>query len=191
MIKELAQKLEGYETEQWPIDAILDVELMTKNVLDPCCGFGVLGDAALYRRHNVRFMDIYRWSDVLNLTVKDFLKHFEDLSNTTVFMNPPFSKACEFVDHARMMGARKIICFQRHAWREGSIDTGKKRGAWWEKNPPARTWLCGDRAQCLRFDLRGQDIAKPPTAHSWFVWERGHKGAEITRALYKNHNYHV
>lgn len=192
MIKKLAQDLEGYETEQWPIEAILDVELMTRKVLDPCLGFGVLAAEAMKRGHDVNTIDIHAWNDNFPPHhLLDFLTYFEDLSDTTVFMNPPFSKACEFVDHARMMGARKIICFQRQAWREGSLEGGKKRGAWWEANPPARTWLCGDRAQCLRFDLRGQNIAKPPTAHSWFVWERGHKGAEITRGLYKGHRYHV
>ena len=185
MIKELATKLEAYETEQWPIDAILDVELMTKKVIDPCCGFGVLGQAAEQKGYWVKFIDIHPWLDETNIIIKDFLTHFEDLNETTVFMNPPFSLACEFVDHARMMGARKIICFQRYAWREGALDGQSKRGTWWEKNPPARIWLCGDRAQCLRFDLRGQNIPKPPTAHAWFVWERGHRGAEITRGLYK------
>ena len=191
MIKDLAKKLEGYETEQGPIDAILDVELMTYEVFDPCCGYGVLGKAAEYRGHYVTFMDIYPWFEENNVVIQDFLKHFEDLSDTTVFMNPPFSLACEFVDHVRMMNARKIICFQRYAWREGALNDGKKRGAWWEKNPPSRIWLCGNRAQCLRFDLRGQNISKPPTAHAWFVWERGHRGAEVTRGLYDGHNYHV
>lgn len=190
-MKELAKKLEGYETPQWAIDRILDVELMTGDVLDPCCGFGVLGQAALNLGYGVRFMDIYPWADIPNMVVKDFLTHFEDLSEETVFMNPPFSKACQFVDHARAMNARKIICFQRYSWREGALDGISKRGAWWEKTPPARTWVCGDRAQCLRFDIRsgfdqdGKKIAPPPTVHAWFVWKRGHRGAEITRGLYK------
>lgn len=190
-MKELAQQLEAYQTDQWCIDAILDVELMTQRVLDPCCGHGVLGVEAECRGHWVKYIDVHPWCDENNVIITDFLTYFDDLTDTTVFMNPPFSLACDFVDHCRMMNARKIICFQRHAWREGSLNSGKKRGTWWEKNPPARTWLCGDRAQCLRFDLLGQDVAKPPTAHSWFVWERGHRGAEVTRALYKDYQYSV
>lgn len=190
-MKSLAQKLEAYQTDAWCIDAILDVELLTPKVFDPCCGFGVMGDAAKDRGYKVTEMDIHDWSGKPDIINKDFLMHFDNLFDTTVFMNPPFSKACQFVDHARMMNARKIVCFQRYAWREGSFGKGEQRGAWWEANPPSRTWLCGDRAQCLRFDLIGTQVAKPPTAHAWFVWERGHRGAEVTRALYKNHNYHV
>ena len=33
----------------------------------------------------------------------------------TIFMNPPFSKAVEFVEKAIALGARKIVCFQRFA----------------------------------------------------------------------------
>lgn len=188
---ELAQRLEGYQTDLWAIDAILDVEILTQNVIDPCCGYKVIGEAAERRGHYVKFIDIHAWSNDNNVIIKNFLNTVEDLSNVTVFMNPPFSLACQFVDHCRLLGARKIICFQRHAWREGSFDKGAKRGEWWERNPPSRIWLCGDRAQCLRFDLIGEDISKPPTAHSWFVWERGHRGAEVTRALYKGHHYNV
>ena len=151
-----------WETPQWLFDA-LNAEFGF--TLDPCTN----GENHKCEKHYTR---------IENGVLRDW-------KTETVFMNPPFSLACEFVDHARMMGARKIICFQRYAWREGALDGQSKRGTWWEKNPPARIWLCGDRAQCLRFDLRGQNIPKPPTAHAWFVWERGHRGAEITRGLYK------
>ena len=189
VIKELAQELEGYETEQWPVERILDVELMTHKVIDPCVGFGVFANEAKRRGHQVKTLDIHVWDennppDI----VRNFLHYFEDATETTFFFNGPFSLVCEFVDHMRMMNARKIICFQRYAWREGCLidQHGKpKRGTWWEANPPARIWLCGDRAQCIRFDLRDQVIAKPPTAHAFFIWERGHRGAEITRGLYK------
>lgn len=189
---ELIQELEGFETEQWSVEAILDVELMTHDVIDPCCGFGVLANEAKKRGHDVKTIDVHIW-DENNApdVVTNFLNHFEDLSNATIFMNPPFSKACEFVDHARMMGVRKIICFQRLSWREGSFDKGKQRGEWWEQNPPSRIWLCGDRSQRIRFDLRGEKIGGEKTAHAWFIWERGHRGAELTRALYKGHSYHV
>jgi len=182
-MQELATKLEAYETEAWPIEAILDVELLSAQVVDPCVGYFAIADIVAKRGYQVETRDIYQW----NITrapdvICNYLNHFEDLSGKTVIMNPPFSLACQFVDHCRALGARKIICFQRYSWREGTF---ANRGSWWEANPPARIWLCGDRAQCLRFDLRGQKLAKPPTAHAWFVWENGHRGAEITRGLYK------
>lgn len=191
--QELSEKLSAFETEQWAVESVFDVEIMTPYIVDPCCGFHHLSNEARRRGHTVKTIDVHLW-DVNNPpdVINDWLLHFEDLSNATVLMNPPFPLSCEFVDHARMMNARKIIAFQRYAWREGSIDKGKMRGQWWEDNPPARIWLCGDRAQRLRFDLRDN----PPkngevTAHAWFVWERGHRGVEATRAIYKRHRYHV
>lgn len=180
---ELAKRLEAYETEQWPIRAILKCEILTTNVIDPCCGFDAIARTVEKYGHSVKRIDIHKWAEINGLIVKDYLSHFEDLSEKTVIMNPPFSLACQFVDHSRMMNARKIICFQRYAWREGTF---KNRGKWWEENPPCRIWLCGDRAQCKRFDLRHEQMAKPPTAHAWFVWERDHRGAEITRALFND-----
>lgn len=186
MIKELATKLEGFETPLWTAEAILDVELMTPRVIDPCTGFGMLANVARSQGHTVTTIDVHVWDENNPPDlVQDFLSYYDDLSDATVFMNPPFSKACQFVDHCFMLNARKIICFQRYAWREGALNGTTKRGAWWEHRPPARTWVCGDRAQCLRFDLRGQKLSSPPTAHAWFVWERGHRGAEITRGLYR------
>ena len=186
IIKHISAKLEGFETDLWAAERVLDFELMTPNVIDPCVGFWRLADVASARGHKVITVDIYQWDDKRKPDyVQDFLTLDIDLSGFTVFMNPPFSKACEFIDHARKLGARKVICFQRYAWREGAINGTSKRGEWWENNPPARTWVCGDRAQCLRFDLRGQKISKPPTVYAFFVWEKGHRGAEITRGLYK------
>lgn len=182
----MAGELEGFETDLWAAMRVLDFELMTTKVLDPCVGFWRLADVAIDRGHRVITVDIHQWDEERQPDyIQNFLTLDIDLSEFTVFMNPPFSLACEFVDHARSLGARKIICFQRYAWREGAINSGKKRGSWWEANPPARIWLCGDRAQCIRFDLRGQKLSAPPTAHAFFVWEKGHRGAEITRGLYK------
>lgn len=97
-------------------------------------------------------------------------------------MNPPFSKAEAFVDRAQKLGARKVICFQRQAWRESQA-----RRLWWEQNSPARVWVCGARATCWRFDLLTSDVSRlggSTTAMAWYVWERGHKGAEVTSAIY-------
>jgi hypothetical protein len=136
-------------------------------------------------------------SNVVNfLTTQD--KPF--VFDWTCFMNPPFSLACEFVDRAQALGARKIVCFQRWSWRESQA-----RRQWWRDNAPARIWLCGDRATCWRFDVpercrgaaecckgqgRGamkcrQCMAGTPTSHAYYVWERGHKPTEIINVIWK------
>lgn len=210
-MSDIFKELEAFETDPWAAEAILKVELMTPFVIDPCCGTGILADAALVMGHRVLTFDIADWSQEFDCSppdnVMDFLT-FEPRNlgfgeDFTVFMNPPFSRAHEFVDRAKELGARKIICFQRWPWRES-----QGRRDWWAANPPARLWICGERATCWRFDIpkvcvgadlcgkgkgRGVDAVKcrecfagTSTSHGWFVWERGHKGAESVGDLWKN-----
>lgn len=214
----LTKQYEAYETPRWAIEAVLKVELMSRNVLDPCAGTGAIAVVAAEQGYRVAALDIMDWSiagvkmQYGKIGAMDFLQDFHtDLSDVTVIMNPPFSSACEFVDHARRLNARKIICFQRQAWRESIT-----RRDWWAAHPPARVWVCGERASCVRFDLlecpHTEDIktcanmlrnkvdkkdraprdgdgcrhcmGNSPTAHAWYVWERGHRGVEMTSAIY-------
>ncbi len=212
----LCKDREAFETDRWAIEGILAVELTTDAVIDPCSGTGLIGAVCRRAGLEVYEMDIEDWHAILppamlhgpRAVQQDFLaiKAGElDLSESTVLMNPPFSLACQFVDKARELGARKIICFQRQAWRE-SVE----REEWWKKDRPARRWTCGGRASCFRFDLllcthggpdacpnfkrKGKKVIAPPgcricmggapTSHEWFVWERHHTGAEVSSAIY-------
>lgn len=189
-LTDLCKRLEAFETPRWAIEAVLDVELTTPLILDPCCGLGIISRVCADRGLLVQATDIENWYTHFPKLWQpgcvvwndDFFAWQSDLSDTTVVMNPPFSMAEDFVDHARKLNARKIICFQRQAWRESTT-----RREWWEKNAPARVWVCGARATCWRFDLLGTEKAEKggtPTSNAWYVWERGHKGAEVTSAIY-------
>ena len=194
-LTDLCKRLEAFETPRWAIEAILDVELTTQAVVDPCCGLGAIGEVCLERGLHIDESDVCNWyelmpdrfrADVDYFAVEDFLSEFKhSLEKNTVIMNPPFSLAEEFVSRAQVLGARKIICFQRQAWRES-----QSRRLWWEQNSPARVWVCGSRATCWRFDLLDDVEGRPggmhnsPTSYAWYVWERGHKGAEVTSAIY-------
>lgn len=216
-LTERAEQLEAFETDPWAAKAILRHELLTLDVVEPNCGTGILTQAARAEGYTVHTADIFDWSKFLPCEQP---QHIGDWTNRleppapfmkkligkkwTAFMNPPFQLACEFVDRAMELDAYKIISFQRFAWRESG-----ERDEWWEKNPPARIWLCRDRANCYRFDIphrclntsicENQVAKKPKTpgfrcrecmsgttqAHAFYVWERGHKGAEILNILRK------
>lgn len=140
--------------------------------------------------HDVFSIDVHFWG-FNPCHLENFLLmkpcDFENYSDFTVFMNPPFSKACLFVYKAKEIGAKKIICFQRFAWYEGSKNTGKKRGQWWLDNPPSRVYVCGDRAHSWRHDIpmdkRG---SSSPTAHAWFVWEKGAPAGTLLGHIWKD-----
>lgn len=185
----LCEKYEHWETAEWATPALLRKELLTRIVLDPCCGTGLMSEAAHAAGYQVHASDVHDWKYPAMAGTADFLNTEEFLcaEDFTVIMNPPFSKSEAFVEKAFALGARKIVCFNRFSWYEGSYDKGRKRGKWWERHRPARIWLCGDRAHCWRHDIpldqRGEST---PTAHAFFVWEQGHTPAAITGHIYKS-----
>jgi len=170
----LAEEAECHETPVWAAEAILAVELLTPTIVDPCCGTGVLAEAAKRAGYRVDAADKHDWGYPCRRA--DFLADDAypagGLHGLAVLMNPPFSLAVPFVDRARALGARKILCFQRFAWRESL-----ERLLWWRTRPAPRIWLCAERATCWRFDIppeKRAEMGSTPTAHAWFVWERGH-----------------
>lgn len=198
---QLCIELEHYETDRWAAVEVIKKEILTRDVVDPCAGTGVLSEVARAAGYNVKSFDIHDWgygydeiSDFLNPT-QNFA---ESVIDATIFMNPPFSRSSDFVEAAFEYGARKIVCFQRQAWRE-SVE----RRSFWDKYPPARVWVCGSRATCWRHDLPKNDkgdrlhpitglkMSTSSTSNAWYVWERGHKGAEVTGAIYNEKGEYV
>ncbi len=187
-LKQICIDLEHFETPEWAVRAILKKEILTPFVIDPCCGAGALVWPLECAGYEVFREDIHDWG-YRGTLVRDFLARegLGALENLTVFMNPPFSKAIEFVEKAFELGARKIVCFQRFAWYEGSYDKGKKRGLWWERRKPNRIYICGDRADCWRHDIPQEERdSSTPTAHAWFVWEPLHPGGTLLGHIYKD-----
>lgn len=191
----LCVDLEHFETCEWPLDEILKRELMTRVVLDPCAGTGIMAEKAKSNGYDVISMDIHDWGYEHLHHVRDYTKMepqdlFRDFS---VFMNPPFKRTCEFVEKSFELGARKIIMFQRWAFGE-SIE----RKGFFEKYPLARMYLCASRAPCWRHDIQPDEkghrydpvtekkLSSSPTPYAFFIWERGQEQtAPPTFKLYK------
>lgn len=169
-LTELCKRLEHFETPEWAARVILRKEIMTALVIDPCCGIGILSDAARNAGYGTAAFDIHDWG-YDNTTVVNFLS-IEKMNNHefTIFMNPPFSLATQFVEKSFELGARKVVMFQRFAFWESKV-----RREFWEKYPPNRIYICSDRADCWRHDIPKEERgSSSPTAHAWFVFEPGH-----------------
>lgn len=183
---------EYFQTPHWAINSILKREILTRRVVDPCCGDARMAVAANEAGYTAYAMDIYDWGAPIDVARMDFLTTDPTLidflrgivAGDTVFMNPPFSLATQFVDRAMELGARKIVCFQRSVWRESAA-----RRDWWERNPPARIYQCGDRAYCwygtIPEHLRKGGANQP---HSWFVWEKGHPPGTLLGTIWRDGN---
>jgi hypothetical protein len=153
---------------RWAIESLLDAEILTPEVWDPCCGTGTLTQAATLRGYRVRASDLHDWD--YGETGVDFLTALPFFSpNLSFLMNPPFAKAVQFIEHAQRFLPRKIVCFQRFAWWESA-----GREAFWDVLPPNRVYVCRTRASCWRFDIPpAKRRGGTSVAHAWFVWERG------------------
>lgn len=170
---------------------MLRKEILTPDVIDPGCGAGILLKALAEAGYNAFGQDIHDFGTAQRvcdwLTADSLPPHFRGKNGEfTVFMNPPFSKSEAFVERALEYNPRKIVCFQKFSWWEGAYDSGKKRGLFWEKHPPSRVYVCGDRADCWRHDIpRAARKSGTPTAYAWFVWERGHPPGTLLGHIYK------
>ncbi len=187
--KALALEAECYETPEWAVEAILDAEILTDLVIDPCCGRGVLAEAAAERGHRVDAFDLYDWD--YGMHPVDFLAwHFADYAPATgeqhdtaeawtCLMNPPFSRAPEFVAHAFAEGASKVLLFQRLALWESH-----HRRAFWAAHPPSRIYVCESPAECWRVDIAPAERRGGTRApHAWFVFERRHPAGTLIARL--------
>ncbi len=186
----LASDAECWETPDWAARAILRHEILTPLVVDPCCGPGVMSHVAQDHGYKTKSFDLYDWgfgeSDIDFRSCPERIQKL--VRDNTVFMNPPFSLACVFVERALELGARKIVCFQRWSWWESA-----GRLSWWKKYTPQRVYLCADRATCWLVttpaDARVNKEGRPkstPTAHGWFVWEHGQPAGPLIGHISKH-----
>lgn len=181
--EQLCKDREHFETPAWAAEAILDKEVFTTHVVDPCVGSGVLAEAAKARFLNVLSYDIHDWG-YPNTIIADWLEdrqRFEHFADYTCFMNPPFSLAEAFIEKAKQRKFRKIVCFQRFAFWES-----EGRAEFWDRNPPSRVYVCGSRANCWRHDIPlNQRGSSTPTVHAWFVWDRDSPPGTLLGRIYK------
>ena len=192
-LEETCKRLEHWETDAWAARAVLRKEILTPDVIDPGCGAGVLLTALSEAGYRAFGQDIHDWGVGDIQRIWDWLAdgslplHYRNKNGEfTVFMNPPFTLSEAFVEKAFEYGARKIVCFQKFSWWEGSFSRGKKRGQFWQKYPPCRIYVCGDRADCWRHDIpHAARINGTPTAYAWFVWERGQPAGTLIGHIYK------
>src|SRR4051812_1719423 len=119
-LEELCRRLEHWETERWAADAVLQHELLTSTVVDPCCGTGIMTEAAKRAGYqDVLAFDIHDWG-YAGTQMLDWLSDGPrpDWSEATAFLNPPFKKAAQFVKKCLELNFREIVCYERFSWFE-------------------------------------------------------------------------
>jgi hypothetical protein len=108
----------------------------THIMLDACCGFGRISEAARAAGYKVESSDIVDRGYAGQTRVQDFLERKQSIAQ--LVCNPPFLIAPEFVEHALALGARKIAII---------FPTRRLNAAhrWTHTMPLRRIWLMTPR----------------------------------------------
>ena len=159
-----------YETPSWCVEAILPHLPRFLPILDPCAGKGAILKAAASSAHSLRGIEINPElqpdSEIISWSTDDALTLKSWRSPELVIMNPPFSKAEQFV--------RKALDETREnhgtvaALLRLSFVASKKRHGFMRECPPD-LFVMSKRPS---FNGLGTDSCD----YAWFVWGPGRGG---------------
>lgn len=150
--------------------ALLAVEQFTGPIWEPACGDGAISRVLIERGHDVISTDLIDRG--FGMGRRDFLMEGELLA-PNILTNPPFSEADAFALHALHLGAEKVAIFMRLAWLEG----GARYQRLWSRHPPVRVWQFSKRQTLWKGGDPNAREKGGTIAFSWFVFERGYRGA--------------
>lgn len=158
------RKNDAYETPAWAIELLLENVPKPHRVFDPCAGNGALLRAALRFGVPGTGIDIEpiledEWA-IRRIQRGNFLETPADQCGNAscIIMNPPYSKALEFVQHALRVAPVVHVLL-----RLGFLE-GQARGEWLSHNMPSHIRVLSKRPS---FTGKGTDAA----AYAWFTWE--------------------
>ena len=160
-----------YETPPGAVRALLDVEPLAGPIWECACGPGSIVRTLRAAGHRVIATDIESYGCPDSLGGVDFLAQTVALKGaTTIFTNPPFTHADDFVRHALKLVPR-VIMLQRLAFLESEgrsdiLDGGKL----------ARIYVFRNRLTMHRAGWDGPKIDSGAVAFAWMVWNRDHNG---------------
>jgi hypothetical protein len=169
-----------YVEPRWLVEALLDVEPIVGNVLDPFAGGGSIVGVCLSRGLRAEGSDLYN---------RGFGRHPVDAFSITdmqdnIVTNPPFIESERAVEHYLPLVRGCLCLLGRLNFLEAQC-----RHRLFDESPPSRVWVTSRRASIPPGNLahpRDQFGAINPlpgkggsTAFAWFVWDKAYTGKTI------------
>jgi hypothetical protein len=163
-----------YVEPAWVSERLFAVESFIGEVIDPCCGFGTVVEAARRARHCAEGWDIvdrgFSGTKVCDfLTTSERIRYFVG--------NPPFNIARHFALHALALARHKVAIV---------FPTARLNAArWLDQTPLARIWLLTPRPSMPPGEaiLRGEKPGGGKVDFCWLVFDVGYCGASMVRWL--------
>ena len=159
-----------YVEPAWIVDALIAAERQFGGIVwDPCCGGGNIP-----RRFEAAGIHA-AGSDVIDRAGYPLHDFFGDnvLQAHSIVCNPPYDRACDFIDRALTLTRDRVCVLLRLAFLEGQA-----RRTWFSTVPLARVWVSSRR---VSMPPGGTDVPAKggAIAYAWFVFEHGHTGPYV------------
>ena len=166
-------KLDYYGTDPKSTKTLLEIEKFTGPIWEPAAGHHLMVDALREAGYEVRASDIadYGYGD----EQLDFLE-YEGKWDGTIFTNPPYGLAFEFVTKALdiVPEGQKVAMFLRTLFLEGT----KRYEQLFKENPPKVVYVFTNRQVSDKNDDFDHGSA---VSYSFFLWEKGYKGDPVIK----------
>lgn len=184
-VEEEREENDFYATHPIATEMLCELEIFSKDILEPCCGGGHISKVLEEMGYNVESMDLidrgYGKGGI------NFLE-YNEVVDKDIVTNPPYSLAKEFVEHAMeiITDGHKVAMFLKLTFLESS---GRKE--MFKKYPPKKIWVSSSRIPCgkngdfyqrnsdgtIKYDRDGNPKeVSSAVCYAWFVWEKGYNG---------------
>lgn len=176
------RNLDGYNTPDEAVEALLQAEKLHTRIWEPANGFNKISNYLEDAGKTVHRSDIYQWSkrtkDLQDFTAPTVNTPFKG-KPFDIVTNPPFVKAVQFVETAmnNLQPGRQLCLLLRLQFLEG-----KKRKLLFKKYPPHSVYVFSYRLPRMhRFDFdkdawmaEHTGKAEPSSAlcFAWFCWRK-------------------
>lgn len=187
--KVVRQKHDYYATEPKATELLLDLEELSKTILEPCCGEGHISKVLESGNYNVYLSDLIdrgygvggRDLFKYHLNEHGYLCYEDEVvianKNFDIVTNPSYKYVKEFTEHMLTLlnDNQKLILFLKLTFMES-----QSRRELFEKNPFKRLYVASKRLNAYKNgDFERQKSSA--VAYGWFVWEKGFKGYPIIK----------
>lgn len=172
------EKDDFYATPPLAVQKLLNLELFSTNIWEPCCGMNHITNILKNNLYDVRTSDIIDRVNDGTVEIIDFLNCNEKW-NGDIITNPPYKLATEFVYKALdvVNTGCKVAMFLKLTFLETN-----KRKKLFKKYPPKYIYVSSSRLGCSKtgeFDKNGNTVSA--IAYCWYIWEKGYKGDTIIK----------
>lgn len=183
------QKHDYYATEPRAIELLLDLEELSNDILEPCCGEGhiskvlesdnynVYSSDLIDRGYGVGGRDLFKY----HLNEHGYLCYEDEIvianKNFDIVTNPPYKYVKEFTEHMLTLlnDNQKLILFLKLTFMES-----QSRRKLFDEHPFKKLYVASKRLNAAK-NGDFEKYKSSAVAYGWFVWEKGFKGYPIIK----------